>query len=308
MKNLLGEVSACPVCKTKVKLTNDGKKFECLKCGRFFHIDDGVPIMMSSEVQAEMIALINNETIGTTDTDWHKLKTNHPLLYKVVRGIKPPFRVGSLHKYVYSQLIKLLDEFKTPRILIVGSGVEEGSGAEILGHRFKDNMLNMDIAKFKSVDIVGDTRYLPFLNESFHGVILQGVLEHVPDSQKVVDEITRVCLNSGYIYIAIPWMQCFHPDPGDYQRYSIQGLRQLFNQFEIVYEGALAGPASAAHIVLSEFLASFSDHKQIRRAIRFFARWILSPILIFDFYLLRKKYAYVNASSVFIIGRKKIYR
>lgn len=309
MKSLLLEVIACPVCKVKVNLSVDKKRFECPKCGCIFQIEGDIPIMMTTESQARINTLIKSVSMSTKTADWQDLKSKHPLRYRIYRLIKPPHYGGSLHHQIFSQLITILEEFDTTlRVLVVGSGVEEGHGMKIFNQYFKNTKVNLDVVKYPSVDIVGDGVNLPFLNESFHCVIMQGVIEHVADSKGVADEITRVCLAGGYILITVPWMQSFHADPGDYQRYSVQGLSHLFSQFEVVNAGASIGPASAMHGISSDFFVSFSRHKQIRRGIRFVTRWIFSPILLLDFYLVRKKNAYITAYEVFIIGRKNSHK
>ena len=48
-KELL-DVLACPVCKTEVKLENDG--IVCVKCGRRYPIRDGnIPVMLADEAE-----------------------------------------------------------------------------------------------------------------------------------------------------------------------------------------------------------------------------------------------------------------
>ena len=39
----------------------------------------------------------------------------------------------------------------------------------------------------------------------------------------------RVLKPGGYIYSEVPFLQGFHADPDDYQRYTLQGLKILFN-------------------------------------------------------------------------------
>ncbi len=51
-KELL-EILACPVCKTEVKLTSDGKGIKCVKCHRVYPIKDEIPVMLVDEATIE---------------------------------------------------------------------------------------------------------------------------------------------------------------------------------------------------------------------------------------------------------------
>jgi len=43
------EILACPKCKTKVELTGD--RLVCIRCGRRYRIEDGIPIMLLEEAE-----------------------------------------------------------------------------------------------------------------------------------------------------------------------------------------------------------------------------------------------------------------
>ena len=47
-KELL-DILACPVCKTDVELKED--KLVCVKCGRKYPIQDGIPVMLEEEAE-----------------------------------------------------------------------------------------------------------------------------------------------------------------------------------------------------------------------------------------------------------------
>ncbi len=47
------EILACPVCKTDVKLKQDGSGLKCVKCGRVYPIKDDIPIMLVDEAIIE---------------------------------------------------------------------------------------------------------------------------------------------------------------------------------------------------------------------------------------------------------------
>ncbi len=46
---LLLEILACPECKVSVEL--EGERLVCVKCGRRYRIEDGIPIMLLDEAE-----------------------------------------------------------------------------------------------------------------------------------------------------------------------------------------------------------------------------------------------------------------
>ena len=51
-KELL-EILACPVCKTKVEMKQDGSGLKCSKCRRVYPIRDDIPVMLIDEAKVE---------------------------------------------------------------------------------------------------------------------------------------------------------------------------------------------------------------------------------------------------------------
>ncbi len=47
------EILACPLCKTDVRLTADGKGLKCVHCHRVYPIQDDIPVMIIEEATIE---------------------------------------------------------------------------------------------------------------------------------------------------------------------------------------------------------------------------------------------------------------
>ena len=47
------EILACPVCKTKVELAQDGKGLRCDTCKRVYPVRDDIPVMLPEEATIE---------------------------------------------------------------------------------------------------------------------------------------------------------------------------------------------------------------------------------------------------------------
>jgi ubiquinone/menaquinone biosynthesis C-methylase UbiE len=75
------------------------------------------------------------------------------------------------------------------------------------GTDIKEGFVNLDVFKFKGVDIVHDLNKFPFPfpDNSFSYVLISHVLEHVEDPVKVVEEVWRIAKNDAIIEIGVPY-------------------------------------------------------------------------------------------------------
>lgn len=125
-----------------------------------------------------------------------------------------------------------------------------GSGNSDLG----PDLLNVDLLPYDNVDIICDIENIPFKDNSVDYIINIAVLEHVPNPQKVISEIHRILKPGGKIYCFIPFMQPFHASPYDFQRFTSEGMKHQFRDFEILKLKAI-GPTSGMLWVVQEWLA-----------------------------------------------------
>ena len=54
------------------------------------------------------------------------------------------------------------------------------------------------------------------------------------------------------MYAEIPFLQGYHADPHDYQRYTRSGIVELFGDFDLLETGVCVGPASALGWMLTD--------------------------------------------------------
>jgi SAM-dependent methyltransferase len=66
---------------------------------------------------------------------------------------------------------------------------------------------------------------LPFVDGEFDTVLLMHVLEHIYDTRRLLAEMQRI--SRGNILIAVPFLIPYHPDPGDYFRFTHLALERL---------------------------------------------------------------------------------
>lgn len=175
-----------------------------------------------------------------------------------------------------------------------------GSG----GRRLKDGVINFDLDHFNHVNVIGDARNLPFADEKFELIIVTAVLEHLPSPIQVVLEMKRCLKNGGRIYAEVPFLQGFHADPNDFQRFTLPGLRVLFNGLKEEESGVCVGPVSVFTWYLRKLPTIFFSNIYLIKGIEFFTGWIVFVFKYLDFFMGKAKNAHVLASGLYFIGSK----
>ena len=116
--------------------------------------------------------------------------------------------------------------------------------------------------RYARADVWGDALCLPFASESFDTVLCNQVLEHVPEPQQVMNELTRVLRGDGCLILTAPHIWELHEVPHDYFRYTPYGLQHLAEQagLEVVSVQALAGFWVTAGARFCYYLSRFDRH------------------------------------------------
>src|SRR5207244_3632673 len=92
----------------------------------------------------------------------------------------------------------------------------------------------IDLSERGKPDVVADAGRIPFKDGSVDAVILCEVLEHVSDPAVVIAEIVRVLRPSGTLCGSVPFVMPVHKDPGDYYRFTGDGLGRLLGELTSV--------------------------------------------------------------------------
>lgn len=79
-------------------------------------------------------------------------------------------------------------------------------------------------------DFFYDGHTLPFDSDSFDGVLLNEVLEHVFNPDEFLMELRRVLRPGGQILLTVPFAWIEHEKPFDYARYTSFGLKSLLEK------------------------------------------------------------------------------
>ena len=156
-----------------------------------------------------------------------------------------------------------------------------GAGRAVPGY------VNLDLFPMPGVDIAADAAQLPFSSEQFQRVECDAVLEHVRDPGRVAGELCRVLAPGGYLHLVAPFCHPFHEYPGDYHRFTLDGLKQLVPGLEVVAEGWRTGPTATLLVFILEYAKGLLPWRWWRAGAHFALGWTLFPLRYLDLPLLR---------------------
>lgn len=161
-------------------------------------------------------------------------------------------------------------------------------------------LVSFDIYASNTVQFVADAHDIPLPDEEFDAVIIQAVLEHVLNPEKVAAEIYRLLKNDGIVYAETPFLQHVHEGAYDFTRFTESGHRFLFRKFDVVKSGVTAGTGTQLLWSLEYFARGLSRSRLIGKVVKLGFFWLQ--------YLDRaipEAYNIDAASGVFFMGRKQ---
>jgi len=183
-----------------------------------------------------------------------------------------------------------------------GPGVSVGGGPLRVHPRF----LNLNLAPFPNVDVVGDAHQLPFGSESLGALHCEAVLEHLERPDRAVAEMFRVLQPGGYVFAATPFLQVFHGYPDHFQNFTLAGHVAIFTRsgFTVIDSGPCVGPVFALVDLASNWAREFVPGKLPSRIAWLGIRLVGKAFVQLDRLLLRSRRAHVLASTTFVLAQK----
>ena len=172
--------------------------------------------------------------------------------------------------------------------------------------RLNIDVINLDLFIGDEVDIQGDLLNLPIKNETLDTIVCTGVLEHVSDPYKAVEEIYKALKFGGRVFFETPFMQTIHASPKDFSRWTPDGLKKLMCAFDVKRVDVVAGPASALAWQFQETMAmlfSFNNVILYKIGLRIFG-WLAVPLSWLDVLLERNPMAWRAASGYALVAAK----
>ena len=134
-------------------------------------------------------------------------------------------RVGPVHFQALEQELEPVVRHLSGHMLNAGCGTRDIG--PFLRRNGVSEVTRYDIASSEPGVIIGALESMPFADASFDSVLCNAVLEHVHDAGRAMRELARVVRKGGHIVVAVPFLQPYHAAPGDFRRYTADGLAQL---------------------------------------------------------------------------------
>jgi SAM-dependent methyltransferase len=173
------------------------------------------------------------------------------------------------------------------------------------GQATQPGFLNLDLVYFPGVDLVADIECLPFRDDSIVAIECDAVLEHVRRPSNAIFEFARVLRPGGFLHVVVPFCHPFHEYPRDYQRWTIDGLRELLSEFEIIDIGLRTGPTATLLSFMLEYAKMISP-RPFRKVAYGVSCWLLWPLRYLDVWLMQRPEATIMGNHVYALLRKPI--
>ncbi len=168
-----------------------------------------------------------------------------------------------------------------------------------------DGYVNIDLFPLAGVSVVADAHELPFRCGLFQRVECEAVLEHVARPQQVVREIERVLAPGGYAHIVTPFCHPFHEYPKDFHRFTLDGLKELAGDLEVVAEGWKTVPTATMLVFVLEYVKLWFPLRPWRIFAHGVLGWGLFPLRYLDLLFFRTQRAGRIGNHCYIWLRKR---
>jgi SAM-dependent methyltransferase len=207
---------------------------------------------------------------------------------------------------VLSELRARLDaSAEATTVLVVGGGRQRAWLDRLLIHgASRCQIIYSDIDSGADVDLFCDGHDLPFQDGVVDAVVTTAVLEHVLYPERVAAEIARVLKPGGLLYSELPFMQQVHEGAYDFTRYTLSGHRRLFNVFQEIDSGLVAGPSTALVWAIENFALAFVRNAAFRKLTKALVRVVFGWVKYLDHLLANRPEAMDGASCTYFLGFK----
>ncbi len=285
----------CPACRGRLLRDDDELMCTDPSCEERYPVVGDVPVLINDEASVfrrEDFVARRNTTV----------ELSRPRFRKWADRLLPTLGMNLVAKQNYQLFARLLLERSPQSIVLVIGGRVLGEGMEALVSHPEIQLVETDVAFGPRTKIICDAHDLPFDDHMVDGVVIQAVLQYVPDPARCVQEIERVLKPDGLVYAETAFMQQVVHGPYDFMRFTHLGVRRLFHRFGELRSGPMAGPGMALAWACHYFLLSFTSRKAARRLVQAVARLTLFWLKYFDLWLLNKPGTYDAASGYFFLG------
>lgn len=287
----------CPVCRAGVSGVPGGWTCRSAAETHVFPVVEGRPVLINEQNSIFRISdFVEHRFVMGARSSPHRAKG-------WILGLIPATgenRAGA--RMLERMRNRLLESTVSPIVLVVGGGTA-GEGMSLLIEDPAIRLVETDVSLAERTQVICDGHDLPFVDDSFDGVVIQAVLEHVADPPRVVSEIWRVLKPGGLVYAETPFMQQVHNRAYDFTRYTHLGHRRLFRWFEEIESGPIGGPGVALSWSLDYFLRSLSTHRRVLAAATLLNRLATFWLKYVDRWIGHRPQVYNAGWAYYFLGR-----
>ncbi len=193
------------------------------------------------------------------------------------------FKLTKYYNWLFFSLVnpeikKIIEKYAHGKIADIGCGIKPYKElakfyvTEHVGIDHKETFHDKD-----NIDIFSDVYEIPVEDESFDFILCTDVLEHLEEPLKAVKEAYRILKKGNYALYTVPFFWHLHEEPRDFYRYTIYGLKYLFekNNFEVIEIKPLSGFIVMATQELCYYLLRFRRGGVINPL-----WWIVPPVVV----------------------------
>jgi SAM-dependent methyltransferase len=282
----------CPRCRSTLQAEID--VLACTACNARYPCVDGVPVLIDEERSLFDIASIVQQAAVSRSTPQRGSR-----LGALLPTLSRNYRAADNFRLLRSEL----DAAGARSVLIVGGGTEPLGIDELLRPGGLD-VVETDVFIGSATTAVCDAHQIPFADETFDAVIVQGVICYLQDPAAALGEIWRVLKLDGWVYSETPFVQQVTGGRFDFVRYTGIGHRRLFQRFTEHSSGPVGGPAMVLAWSWHYFLLTIASTRRMRSLMSALARLTAFWLLPLDRWLGRRPWTIDAASGVFFLGRK----
>jgi ubiquinone/menaquinone biosynthesis C-methylase UbiE len=216
--------------------------------------------------------------------------------------------IDSANEKIVDKVESMLSLPKGSSILDIGCGsgifgsILEARGYHLFGVDLSYRLLQIGSSKYRNIGfLVGDAEILPLRSRSFDGVMLSGIVHHLPDPSQCAAEVMRI-LRPGGRFVAFdpngrnPFMYLYRAKSSPF--YSSKGVTE--NEQPILAEVVAEVFQVAGFRVKSDFLSGLGYRYVSSKGTR-----LILPVYNFaDRWLFRPKFMKPLSVFVFTCGQK----
>jgi ubiquinone/menaquinone biosynthesis C-methylase UbiE len=141
-----------------------------------------------------------------------------------------------MKQYYWKEFIEDINKDIFDGATVFDAGAGDGHWRERLPKNIKYISMDMGVGDasvdYSHLDIAGDLRRIPLADNSVDVIICIQVLEHLPEPWTVIQELHRILKPGGKVFASCPQGEPQHQVPYDFFRYTIYGLRSIFEQYK----------------------------------------------------------------------------